>query len=111
MNSEAEEIKKLIEEILMYIPTDLKYNKHVEKLLLNFLGHGFISAEDEMRYELLESGLLEDLFYIDVPSYIKEEDILIWEAEKALYDEEIRDIYPEAYSKEASKLYTLIKKA
>ena len=111
MDKEAEEIQNLIEEIMTYIPTDLKYNKHVEKFLLKSLGHGLVTDDDEIRYELLETNILEENFYEDVPSYIMEEDVLLWEAEKVLYDEEIKDTYPEAYSKDASKLYTLIKKA
>ncbi len=109
MNKKAEEIINLIEEIMTYIPTDLKYNKHVETFLLNTLGHGFSSKEDEEKYEWLETNILEESLYKEIPSYIKEEDILLWEAEKALYDEEIKDSYPEAFSKEASKLYTLLK--
>lgn len=111
MNKNAEEIKNLIEEIMTYLPTDLKYNKHVETFLLNTLGHSFTTEEDEERYEQLETNILEEQIYNAIPSYIREEDITVWEAEKALYDEEIKDAYPEAYSKEASKLYTLIKKA
>ena len=109
MDKNAEEIRYLIEEIMTYIPTDLKYNKHVEKFLLNALGHGFMTEDDEERYEWLETNILEERLYESIPSYIKEEDILLWEAEKALYDEEIKDVYPEAYSKEASKLYVLLK--
>ena len=108
MENEANKIKDLIEEIMTYLPTDLKYNKHVEKFLLNALGHGFTTLEDEERYEILETNILEERLYQNVPSYIREEDILLWEAEKALYDEEIKDIYPEAYSKMASKVYTLL---
>ena len=109
METEAQEIENLIEEILTYLPTNIKYNKHVENFLLKALGHGFTTIEDEERYEMLETNILEEQLYKQIPSYIREEDLILWEAEKALYDEELKDIYPEAYSKEASKLYTLLK--
>ena len=77
------EIMALIDrEFLNGIPTDQKYNKAIEEILYNEYGCGFLETEDEKRFE--------------IPDYIDESDILIWEAEKTLYFASIINAYPEA---------------
>ena len=78
--------------VLDNIPTDQKYNGSMEDVLCQEYGYGFISPDDEKRY-------------IDIPDYISEEDVLIWEAEKAIYAASITEAYPEA------KEYILKKKS
>ncbi len=78
-------------DVLNNLPTDQKYNGEMEDVLYDNYGYGFLSEDEKKRF-------------IDIPDYISEEDIIIWEAEKALYESLFDYSYPEA------KQYTLKKK-
>jgi len=68
--------------VLDHIPTNQKYSGMMEEVLFSEYGYGFISLDDEKRF--------------NIPDYITDEDIALWEAEKIIYDYEITEAYPEA---------------
>ena len=69
--------------VLDNLPTDQKYTSEMEEVLYDNYGYGFLSLDEEKRF-------------VDIPDYISEEDIIIWEAEKALYESNFDYSYPEA---------------
>lgn len=105
----------ILEEMLDYVPTDLKYNPVVDKFLTKTLGHGIITKEQEEQYEKLsDTSTLEDIKFNGIPNYIREDDITVWQASKITYEAsklEEKDRYPEAYKETASKKYTKTRKS
>ena len=81
-DEEAVVMAKLDRDVLDNIPTDQKYNKEMEDALYDIYGYGFLSKDEEKRF-------------INIPDYISNEDIILWEAEKALYDSSFDYSYPE----------------
>ena len=69
-------------DVLDHLPTDQKYNSDMANVLFNEYGYGFISLDDENKF--------------NIPDYISDEDIALWEAEKIIYDSELIASYPEA---------------
>lgn len=82
-NDEAVTMAILDRNFLDYLPTDQKYTKLIEDALLDEYGYGFLSKDEEQKY-------------VDIPDYINDEDIILWEAEKVLYDSNFTFSYPEA---------------
>lgn len=106
----------LIEEMLDYVPTNLKYNSILEKFLLKTLGHGVMSKEKLQSYKTMSDNMInmDDQRYNGIPGYISEEDLTIWQANKIIYDAgkiEQKDSYPEGYNAEISKQYILSKRS
>ena len=79
--------------ILDMIPTDQKYTKEIEDVLLKQYGHGFFTGMEQQKY--------------DIPSYITDSDILNWKIQKMVYERQSVLTYQEAYNKEVSKTFTL----
>lgn len=106
----------IIEEILDYVPTDLKYSSKVENLLIDLTGHSFLTDEEEKQYRKIKNQKsFDDQRFDGIPGYIHAEDLTVWEAEKIMYESagELTDEqrYPEAFNKEASMQYTIRKSA
>lgn len=81
-DSEAKVMALIDRSVLDHIPTDQKYNKDMEEILYSEYGYGFLSPEDENKF-------------FSIPSYIKNEDITLWEAEKIMYEANFAETYPE----------------
>lgn len=81
-DDEAITMVLLDREVLDHLPTDQKYTGEMEDALLSEYGYGFLSSEDVKKF-------------VDIPDYITEEDIIIWNAEKSLYDSSLVFSYPE----------------
>lgn len=82
-DNEAITMALLDRDVLDHLPTDQKYTQEMEDVLFNEYGYGFLSPEDKKKY-------------VDIPDYISEEDIFIWESEKDLYEASLSWSYPEA---------------
>ena len=81
-DEEAIVMAMLDRDVLDNLPTDQKYNAEMAKVLYDNYGYGFLSSEEEKRFS-------------DIPDYISDEDIIIWEAEKTLYESSFDDGYTE----------------
>ncbi|MBR2588033.1 MAG: hypothetical protein IKD77_02370 [Bacilli bacterium] len=82
-DDEAITMAMLDRDVLDNLPTDQKYTGEMEEVLYENYGYGFLSIDEEKNFS-------------SIPDYISEEDIIIWEAEMALYESNFDYSYPEA---------------